>query len=713
MFVDDFYPEGFYHVITIRSPVSGGRLLRVETPKMPAAYTLITASDIPGTNRLEYLPVPVLADEKISYIGEPVALLAGPDISKLTEYAEAVTVHVADAGIIPDTNASIIPDTNAGIVQTEETQDSDKDSPGGTSRRIEKGTLKNVLKKPNTIIEGTYKTGIQEHWYSDPHGAAAFYENETLIVFTSTQWPFHVKRSIASLINIKPEFVAVRPAWTGIHLDGKLWYPSLVACHAALAASIVNKAVKLSLTRDEDFLYSPKRNAGEVVIKSALNKKGELVGNSIQIKNFAGSCEIFGEETLDRFCLGSLGSYILEPVEIDAKTVLEPIPPQGPFAGFGLSQGFFAIERHVSQIADTLNIDPLEWRQRNILLKNNNTPMEIPIKEHIAFDHLLETAASMSDYHRKWASYELLRKHRRQHPGEEKHEPFRGIGVSLAYQGSGFINLPPEKNFTSVELTLDKDSILEIRTSMVSTNNDCTSLWKNTAAEILSLAPASVKVTLNNTELVPDSGPSSLSRNITVLTKLIERSCLAIRKQRFRDPLPITVKKVYTPLKTKGWNNKLIDQNALNHLSWAAAVVEVEIDPIEYIPKVRGIWTAVDGGKILSEQRAKLSLKTAVIQALGWAAWEELSYKDGRLPPDSSSCYAIPTVRDVPPIAIDFLWNDSVIPRGIGELPFNTIPAAYAQALTQAADCPFNTLPVTAERVWQALSSKEKKEEES
>jgi CO/xanthine dehydrogenase Mo-binding subunit len=191
---------------------------------------------------------------------------------------------------------------------------------------------------------------------------------------------------------------------------------------------------------------------------------------------------------------------------------------------------------------------------------------------------------------------------------------------------------------------------------------------------------------------------------------LIERACLAIRKQRFRDPLPIAVTKSYEPSKTKGWNNTMIDQNALSHLAWAAAIIEVEIDPIEYIPKVRGIWMAVDGGKILSEQRAKHSLKTAIIQALGWASLEKLSYKEGKLSPDNLSNYSMPAIRDFPPISIDFSWNDSLLPRGIGELPFNTIPAAYAQAVTQAADHHFNTLPLISEDVWQALSSKEKRE---
>jgi CO/xanthine dehydrogenase Mo-binding subunit len=216
-----------------------------------------------------------------------------------------------------------------------------------------------------------------------------------------------------------------------------------------------------------------------------------------------------------------------------------------------------------------------------------------------------------------------------------------------------------------------------------------------------------VRVCTNRTDMVPDSGPSSLSRNITVITKLVERACTAIRKQRFRDPLPITVRRSYHPLNVPGWEGKPYDQASLSHLSWGAAVVEVEIDPVEYTPKIRGAWLGVDGGRILSEERARRSLKFSIIQALGWASRENLTYEEGQMPLKYIYDYDIPSPQDIPPTHIDFLWSDTVNPKGIGELPFNCVPAAYVQAVSQAMDHHFEKIPLSSREVWEAGKLKE------
>jgi CO/xanthine dehydrogenase Mo-binding subunit len=232
---------------------------------------------------------------------------------------------------------------------------------------------------------------------------------------------------------------------------------------------------------------------------------------------------------------------------------------------------------------------------------------------------------------------------------------------------------------------------------------------------------ASVRIIPGDTDTAPDAGPASLSRNITVVTKLVERACLAIRKQRFRDPLPITVRRACRPVKTPSWNNGLngsnrsggsggfidfIDQNALAHLGWGAAVVEVEIEPVEYVPRIRGVWLGVDGGKILAEGRARRSLKFAVVQALGWASREKIAYDEGRIPDRQIRSYDIPNPRDIPPIQIDFIWTEAALPKGIGELPYSCVPAAYVQAVSQAVDHPFTGIPLTARDIWDAEQAK-------
>ncbi|GHV45221.1 aldehyde oxidase [Spirochaetia bacterium] len=709
-FLEDISFRSMLCALIIRSPVARGRLQSIECPKMISSYSLITAKDIPGLNQLGTsstgspleLSIPILAEDALSYIGEPVAILTGPDPAKLEKYAEQCRVLCSgEAPVFSSHN--VTPDMILG------------------ERRITRGDTENAFARAKTIVSGNYKTGIQEHLYAEPVGAVVEYvsgkaedgENPGFIIHTATQWPFHVRRSAAGVLGIPESQIVIEPSLIALHMDGKIWYPSLAASQAALAAFITRKPVKLILTREEDFRYSPKRNDSEIQIRSALGEEGELLATEINLGINLGAYGVFTDEILDQSCIGSLGSYTLDNVALSGTALRTNIPPQGPFAGFGMAQGFFAMERHISRIADTLRQDPAEWRKNMHLNRNGVFAFGLPLRENPSIDQLLDTVASMSDYYRKWASFELLRHHRQEQHGFERGEPWgeplRGIGIASAWQGNGFLYAGSDRGAYSVELTLEKDGSLEIRTSMVTSNDDYSHIWGNIASEILSIDAGKVRVLSRNSSQSPDSGPASLSRNVTILTKLVERCCLAIRKQRFRDPLPITVQRSSRPLRNPGLEEmfpvpggKLLDAGSLSQLSWGTAVVEVEIDPTEYAPKIRGAWLGIDGGKILSETRARRSIKASCVQALGWASRERLEYVEGRITRDQIDAYNIPRPADIPPIHIDFLWNDTVDPKGIGELPFSCIPAAYVQAVSQAMDHPFESIPLGAQEVWEA-----------
>jgi CO/xanthine dehydrogenase Mo-binding subunit len=500
----------------------------------------------------------------------------------------------------------------------------------------------------------------------------------------------------------------VEPAAIGIALDGKIWYPSLLACHAALGALVTRKPVKILLSRLEDFRFSPKRNGAEIRIRSALGDKGQVLATEITAAANLGAYGVFADEILDRTCLASLGSYKPGNVHITGRAVSTNLPPAGPFAGFGMAQGFFAMECHASRIAGALRQDPMEWRADNMPAKKRPLAIGPAGGDAVPLDDLMNAAAALGDFRRKWASCEMLKSSRR---GEtDRGEPLRGIGIAAAYQGSGFLHPGSDRGVYAVELTLDKEGKLEIRTGIVSFNNDYARVWQKIAAEILAIEEHAVTVVSGSTALGIDSGPAALSRNITVLTRLVENACLAVRKQRFRDPLPITVRRSCRPAKTAGWAGSPIDGNAFARLGRAAAVVEVEIDPIEYTPKVRAVSLAVDSGKILSESGARRSLKIAIAQALGWASREILAYEDGEIPGGRFPRYGVMSPAGIPPIRVEFIRSESH-PKGIGELPFNCIPAAFVQAVSQAADYPFAHIPLTARDIWDAEKTKHEKED--
>jgi CO/xanthine dehydrogenase Mo-binding subunit len=711
-FVTDIYLPQMLYALTIRSPVAKGRLLSIECPKLPGSCTLVTAREKPSKNSLEDTAIPVLAGDELSYIGEPVALLLGPDKNTLEDYSRLCRVIAQE-----ETPFFYPGEVNADRI--------------AASREMRIGDPETAFAQAASIVRGNYTGGIQEHWYAEPTGAVAWIDEadaskqpskSAVIVRTATQWPFHVRRSVAQVLGLAGSKVLVKPAITGLHLDGKLWYPSLVSCHAALGAWITKRPVRLVLTRAEDFAFSPKRCETEISIANALNEKGEITGTEIKTAVNLGAYEVNGAEILDHVNLGSLGVYKTKNIRLSGVAFKSNIPPQGPFAGFGLAQGFFAMECHVSRVADTLKQDPAQWRIENGI-KNGTLPPGMPVKDAPAPQQLIETVVQMSDYRRKWASYELLRQNRSRRLsqdsppgyGREENESPRGIGIALGYQGNGFLYHGNDKGYYGIELILDKDGTLEINTSMAGSGADSGGMWADIASNILGIDREMVRI--NGGPDSPDSGPLTLSRTITVLAKLVEQACQVIGKKRFRAPLPISVRKTVRPSPNPAWDacfpplRGAPDHNGFTRPGWASAIVEVEIDPVEYIPRIRGIWMSVDGGKIIAEDNARKSLRESAMQALGWAHREQINYDHGAIPVKQYDNFDIPNPAEIPPITIDFIRGDHHEPKGIGDLPFTCIPAAYAQAVSQALDSHFQSIPLKEIDIWYASNKKNLKKE--
>ena len=717
-FLEDIYPDNLLYAATIRSPVAKGLLKEIRVPDLPVGYTLITAKDIPGENRLDDTSIPVLADSNLNYIGEPVAILLGKDKTKLEELASRCDVITEEEKPVFDSR-----DSNA-ITEVKQ--------------EITIGNTDGYFQDINKVVAESYTTGIQEHWYAEPIGAITWFNNDNgqktevnerkpsgkgqktkkkdnntksaeqrekktepvMVVRTATQWPSYVKRSVVRVLGVDPSYVSIEPTSLSLHMDGKLWYPSLIACHAAIGTYKTKKPVRLILTREEDFLYTPKRCKVDIDISTSINENGNLNAAEIDIVVNLGAYGVNKNEILDHVSLGSLGIYKFNNLKLTAKTRLTNIPPQGEFSGFGLAQGLYAVERHISRIAGVLGQDPADYRLSRTDTKTI-LPVSISTKNNVSGEELIKTVVKMSDYYRKWACNELLREKRGRKILESENP--RGIGIAIGYQSNGLLYPDDEKESYGIDVTLTEKGILEIRSNIVS-SEDYRKIWEKIAGQALSIESDMIRIITDN---APDSGPSCVSRNITTITNLLEKCCLAIQKQRATDPLPITARRSIKPrigsMRDGNWN--VMDINGFSRPGLAAAVVEVSMDLIECIPVVRGIWLAVDGGRIISANRAKRTLIRSVNQALGWAFTENIEYSDGVIPKIQYNNFKIFTPLKYPPIHIDFVKGDFTDPKGIGDLPFSCVPAAFMQAVSQAMDYPYKSIPLKRNDIWKIVRS--------
>jgi CO/xanthine dehydrogenase Mo-binding subunit len=574
---------------------------------------LIQAADIPGVNSLAVEPVPLLAVDTLRYIGEPAAIITGPDMAKLESLAEKIVVlteplpcteaqdgakddYAAGANFSDpvfsilrtdgETLAHVILEIDGRPKITQTPKAGNETEPSVEDTEAEIGGLPAPPPESMTVT-GCYRTNIQEHWYTEPHGALAVPIERGIKVYTATQWPQHVRSSVGGALGLPCSAVLLEETDIGLHFDGKIWYPSLVAVHAALAAFITRKPVKLMLTREEDFLFSPKRPETLIEFSTELDTNREPLETAIDIRAGFGAYGFFAGDMLACIARAASESYRLGRIRVNADAVRTNLPPASAFAGFGAAEGFFALERHAVKIADTVNTESVEWRTRHYNEK------KIPSDD---LKKLMEKLMGHCDYRRKWASYELLMRRGNELGG--KISPMRGIGTAAFAHRDGRVHL----------------------------------------GEGVSPHP----------------------------------------KTGSQPPL-------------------------------AAAIVELEIDEIDFSAKARGIWLSVRMGIVDDKRSSRNMLLRNIICALGWTASEKLSYKEGRIDDGFHIEYDIQKSSRIPAINIFLSERETAEenPEVISELPYCVIPAAYTQALSQACGHHFQSIPVNARDIWNVLDCRE------
>jgi CO/xanthine dehydrogenase Mo-binding subunit len=678
-FASDMDAEGSVRVRTIRSPIAKGRVLSVGHPGLPPGYGLILPSDIPAKRRMGVLgtDIPVLAGESVSYPGEPIALLCGPDPLEVEALASGVKIECEEEWPL----FSFESFSSDQILRV---------------KRVERGDVEAALAAAPIKVERTYRTGSQEHYYPEPLSAFAFLEYDKIVVRTATQWPFHVRSAVAAALGVREEDVVVRPTEAGMNMDGKLWYPSLIAVHAALACVISKRPAMLSLDREEDFRFSPKRTRTAISLRAGAGEDGRLMALEAQVLIDSGAYGVMSEEILERTCIAVPGPYACPCLKIEGYAIQTNTIPLGPFAGMGMAASSFAMESLVSEIALSAGADPADLRKINS--RDGAGPgkgkKERRPRARASLDALWPPLSKASDFPRKYAAYELLRKR-----GASREEgPLRGIGLSFGFQGNGFLAERGAEE-ACVECHLSKDLSLSVRTSAILTNPGTALLWKRMASAILGIPEASISIAEPATDLIPNSGPSTLSRNVTLVSSLVGKCTEEIQKSRFRSPLPLSARKTYRPARRPP-SGAAEGPDSFSAPSFGMAVVEVELDRATAEPKVSSAWMAVDAGEIVYADGARLALLSGAAAALAWASSESIEFANGRIADHIFWRYAIPRADEIPPITVFFPESPCPSsPRGLGELPFILLPAAYARALSQASGFDADSVPVGIDRM--------------
>ena len=713
-YIDDLtFPDMLYGA-TVRSQIPRGKLKKIDFPTDVewSEFVVVSARDIPGKNHIALLDndQPCLAEGVVNHPEEPILLLAHPNRYALPEAVRAVSIDCEPLPAIFSIEES---ERKAEIVWGSDNV--------FKSYRIEKGDVDGIWSKADYIVAGEYFTGAQEQLYIETQGViAAFDPEQGVTVWGSMQCPYYVHKALMAVFDLSESKVRVVQTETGGAFGGKEEYPSMIAAHAALLAMKSGRPVKMVYDRAEDMAATTKRHPSRTRHRTAVTKDGKILGGEIEFVIDGGAYATLSPVVLSRGTIHAGGPYYWPNVRIDAKALATNMPPHGAFRGFGAPQSLFAMERHMDRIARTVNLSPVEVRRLNFLKPGQTTITEQAIAEPIDLDKLLDRALALSDYEAKKRSFAHKPK-----DGNRK----SGLGIAAFLHGAGFTGSGERYLSSVVGIEGETSGGVRVLVSSTEFGQGTNTVLCQIAAETLGLEYADVTIAQPDTAQVPNSGPTVASRTAMVVGKLVESAALGLKQTLMRKGM---LGERYTAEEFRSacrsyiashgelrslaryeqpagihWDDEKYRGAAYAAFGWAVYVAEVSVDLAAYTVSVNDFVALQEVGRVINPVLARGQVLGGVAQGIGFALYEKVEWRNGRMQNSQMTNYIVPTSSDVPPIRVYFeeIGNQygAFGAKGIGELPMDGPAPAVVNAVEDALGIPFNTIPLMPEDICEAV----------
>ena len=676
-YIDDIRFDDVLYVRTIRSTVPAGTIADIRYGFDRSGFTVVDYRDVPGRNIVALIEddQPSLAETRVRHVAEPILLIGHTDRAKLATAEVTITYN-----------------------ETPPTLDPERSDITFKSISIDKGQIDTGLAQADLIVEGEYHAGHQEQLYIEPNGVVAIPEHGGVTLYGSLQCPYYVHRALTVLLGLPADKVRVVQTETGGGFGGKEEYPSMIAGHAALVALKSGRPVKLIYDRVEDMLATTKRHPAVVRHRTGVKKDGRLTAMDLDVVLDGGAYATLSAVVLSRGMIHASGPYRCDHVRARGRAVMTNTPPNGAFRGFGAPQTQFAVEAHMDVIAERLGMDPLRLRERNALRPGDTTATGQRVGKDCSALQVLREAARRTAFSKK----------RKTLKGSN-----RGIGLSLFFHGSGFTGGGEVKLASKASLALTARGV-EIRVASTEIGQGTRTMHAQIVADTLGIPYDQVAVSVADTAMVPDSGPTVASRTCMIVGRLLQR-CAEDMRARLGRLTPaaywkkhggLIVTKQYEKPPGLEWSDETYRGDAYGSYGWACDVVEVEVDPVTYQATPVAFTTVHEIGRAIHPMLAAGQIEGGSSQGLGYALLEEVVMRGGKMANAQLTNYIIPTTLDTPPMDIRILENPYKYgpfgAKGVGEMPIDGPAPAVVNALRHAGVA-VSEIPATPEKIMKAM----------
>jgi CO/xanthine dehydrogenase Mo-binding subunit len=705
-----------------RSTVSHGRIRRIDVSAAQAVagvYRVVTSKEI-----REVIPdpfygpafhdQPILAVDKVRYVGEPVAVVLASDPHVAEEAAHLI---VAEYDPLPPVYDEVEAMTSTAVVH-------DELRPAGTfpdlkhlkgkkntnialDFHLRRGDAAAALKTAHKVFEHRFRTQQVMHTPLEPLVSVAECTEDTLTLHTASQSPSFVRIEIARLLGWPENRVRVRVPFLGGGFGAKL-YIKLEALVAALTL-LTKRPVKVSLTMEEQF-FTITKHATTFRIKSGVDRDNRIVARECEVWWNGGAYADIGPRVTQKSGFTAPGPYDIEHVAVDSYSLYTNLPPAGALRGFGIPQLVWAYESHTDMMARELGADPLEFRRRNLLV-DGKAHATGTIMRDAATDKVLERLAVLMDWKKPFDRGTAgLR---------------RGRGIAIGFKAC----VAPTTSFAAVSVNVDGS--VTVYCSTVDMGQGSDTAMAQIAAEVLGVTAESVKVVHSDTDVTPYDMATLGSRSLFHMGNAVKlaaedaRDKVATLKKESGFPAQASLKDVFkkkygmqagnvlgqasfVPSYTSPDASGLTD-NATPFWMVGATGVEIEVDTETGRVTITRLINVADVGTPINPKIVQTQLSGAAIMQIGFTLTEKMQFDaDGQLRNASLAEYKIPGFHDLPlsmtSETVDAEQRSGPFGgKGVGETATFGVSPAIANAIHDAVGVRLTSLPMNPEAVYMAM----------
>ena len=702
----------------LRSPLPHAKIVSIDTreaEQMPGILAVLTAKDLPDllTGRLVY-DMPVLAIDRVRFIGEKVAVVAAEDPDMAEDALASIDVEYEEMPAVFDAHEAMNPE--APLLHPDYRSYAHapekffSDIPNVHSHVTwELGDIDKGFALAKQVFEHTFNTPAVHQGYIEPHASVVAIDPDGRVnVWLSNKMPVRARELLADVIELPEERIVVHLAQIGADFGGKGSLMDAPLCYHL--AKRTGRPVKMVMTYTEELMAGNPRHPTSIFLRTGVTEEGQIVARQAKVVFNSGAYAAFKPVPFVNIpgAKDAAGVYGTPHIRIDAYSVYANCVPSGHFRAPGDLQVNFAVESSMDMIAEDLGLDRLEFRKQN-LLKDGDWVPGGPQLEEVRVAETLAAAVKASSWN------------------QPKSQPNRGLGLAVSHRliGTGEAN---------TQLTLQEDGTIQVLTPVPEVGTGAHTILQQIVAETLFLPLDQVRVETASDIFKTDSG-SGASRVTYVGGQVVQQAAgelmklilaagakglgcaenevvfeggRVVRSDSDGSLSLVEVAKLGGDGKSALRVKKLLNLSEGPPMTtFTAQVVELEVDPETGQIRLLDVVTAHDVGTIINPLGHQGQIEGGLLQGVGFGLLEELRIEDGQVSTLNLGDYKLPNIRDIPPLTT-VLVEEELGPapfhgKAIGESSITPTGAAIANAVYDAVGVRFHDLPINAEKVYWAL----------